>query len=68
MTVSLLSGNASYHISRALGNSTSLWFEETVFLFELGVGVRWGFVEIEKTEVEAAAYVNITVRNDSFQP
>ena len=35
-------------------------------MFELGVGVRQGFVEMEKTEVEAVAYVNSPLRNDSF--
>lgn len=49
-----------------MGDLTPLWVEETVLLFELGIGVRRGFVEMEKTEVEAAAYVNSTLRNDSF--
>lgn len=35
-------------------------------MFELGIGVRRGFVEMEKTQEEAAAYVESTLRNDSF--
>lgn len=54
-------------VSRALGDLTPLWLEETVLLFEFGVSARQGFfVEMEKTGVEAVAYVNSTLRNDSF--
>lgn len=35
-------------------------------LFELGLGVKRGYVKMKKTEVEAAVYVNSAVRNDSF--
>lgn len=47
-----------------MGDLARLWFEETALLFEFSV--RRGFLEKEKTGMEAVAYVSSTLRNDSF--